>query len=171
MTDSIQETPGKSPGISGRESEGVAGPSRKVSQRDQKVSGAECAGQDENSELEWAKRHVKEEEEGKEEPAPQLVERKTELHCADPVLVRKRKGAVRHRTEQGTKTPDPEVLYRNLETAVRELSSSLLDWQEWMGGQILTRLNELEYRVDDIEYERDRQSPSGKPVQQREVAK
>lgn len=169
MVDNTQETTGKSLGISGRESEGVAGPSCEVSQRDQIVSGAECTGQEENRELEWAKRHVKEEEEEKEEPAPQLVERKTELHCADPVPVRKRKGAVRHRTDQGTKIPDPEVLYRNLETAVRELSSSLREWQEGMGGQLLTRLNELEYRVDDIEYERDHQSPSGKPVQQGEV--
>ncbi len=114
---------------------------------------------------------MKKEEEKKEEPAPQLVERNTELHCADPAPVRKRKGAVRHRTEQGTKIPDPEVLYRNLETAVRELSSSLLEWKEGMGGQILTRLNELEYRVDDIEYERDHQSPSGKSLQQWEDSK
>ena len=176
MIDSTQETTGKSPGIFGREREGVAGPSREVSQRDLIVSGAECAGQAENSELEWAKRHMKEEEEDEkkteetEEPAPRLVERKTELHYADPAPLQKRKGAVRHRTEQSTKIPDPEVLYRNLEAAVRELSGSLREWQEWMGGQVLTRLNELEYRVDDIEYKRDHQSPAGKPVQQGEVA-
>jgi hypothetical protein len=176
MIDSIQETTGKSPGISEPGSEGVAGPSREVSQRDLIVSGAECTGQEENSELEWAKRHMKEEEEDEEkteeteEPAPRLVERKTELHYADPAPVRKRKGAVRHRTEQSTKIPDPEVLYRNLEAAVRELSGSLREWQEGMGGQVLTRLNELEYRVDDIEYKRDHQSPAGKPVQQGEVA-
>ena len=76
------------------------------------VSGAECAGSEEKGELEWAKRHMK------EETALQLVERKTELHWADPAPLRKRKGAVRQWTEQGTKIPDPEVLYRNLETAV-----------------------------------------------------
>ena len=171
MTENTQETTGKSLGISGRESEGVAGPSREVSQRDQIVSGAECAGQEENRELEWAKRHVKEEEEEKEEPAPQLVERKTELHCADPAPVRKRKSAVRHRTEQGSKTPNPELVYRNPEAAIRELSSFLRQWQEGMGGQILTRLNELEYRVDDIEYERDHQSPSKQSLQQWEDSK
>ena len=166
-------------GVSEPGSEDVAGPSREISQCDHIVSVAECAGEDENSELEWAKRHVKEEEEEedvekKEEnevPAPQLVERKTELHYADPVPVRKQKGAVRHRTEQGSKTSDPEMVCRNLEAAVRELSGFLLEWQEGMGGQILTRLNELEYRVDDIEYKRDHQSPSGKPVQQGEVAR
>jgi hypothetical protein len=151
MIDSSQDTTGKSLGISGRESEGVAGPSREVSQRDQIVSGAECAGQEENSELEWAKRHVKEEEEEKEEPAPQLVERKTELHCADPAPVRKRKSAVRHRTEQSFVIKDPEGPCRKSETAGRELAGSLLERQEWMGGKILTRLNELESRVDHLE--------------------
>ena len=176
MIDSTQETTGKSPGISGREREGVAGPSREVSQHDQGSPGAKSTGQEENSELEWAKRHMKEENEDEEkteeteEPAPRLVERKTELHYADPAPVRKRKDTVRHRTEQSTKIPDPEVLYRNLEAAVRELSGSLREWQEGMGGQVLTRLNELEYRVDDIEYKRDHQSPAGKPVQQGEVA-
>jgi hypothetical protein len=171
MIDSIQETTGKSIVISGWESEGVTVPSREVSQQDLIVSGSECAGPEENSELEWAKRHMKEEEEKKEEPAPQLVERNPELHCADPAPVRKRKGAVRHHTEQGTKMPDPKVWYRNLETAVWGLSSSLLAWKEGMGGQILTRLNELGYRVDDIEYERDHQSPSGKSLQQWEDLK
>jgi dihydrofolate reductase len=153
----------------------VTGPSREVSQRDHIVCVAECAGEDEDNELEWAKRHMKEEEEDEEkteeteEPAPRIVERKTELHYADPAPLQKRKGAVRHRTEQSTKIPDPEVLYRNLEAAVRELSGSLREWQEGMGGQVLSRLNKLEYRVDDIEYKRDHQSPAGKPVQQGEV--
>ena len=146
MIDNTEETSGKSLGISEPGIEGVAGLSLVVSQRDQIVSGAECAGQVENSELEWAKRHVNEEEEKEEEkekegeenekvvPAPQLVERKTELHCADPVPVRKRKGAVGDGAEQRTKTPDPEVVYRNLETAVWGLSSSLLAWKEGMGA-------------------------------------
>jgi hypothetical protein len=55
--------------------------------------------------------------------------------------------------------------------AVRELSSSLREWKKGIGGQILTRLNELEYRVDDIEYERDHQSPYGKSLQQWEDSK
>jgi hypothetical protein len=176
MTDNTEKKTGKSYGISGREREGVAGPSREVSQRDLIVSGAKSTGQKENCELEWAKRHMKEDEEDEkkteetEEPSPRCVERKTELHYADPVPVRKRKGAVRHRTEQSTKISDPEVLHRNLEVEVRELSGFLREWQEGMGGQVLTRLNELEYRVDDIEYKLDHQSPAGKPVQQGEVA-
>ena len=129
------------------------------------VSGAECAGSEEKGELERAKRHMK------EETALQLVERKTELPWADPAPLRKRKGAVREWTEQGTKIPDPEVLYRNLETAVPELSSSLREWKKGIGGQILTRLNEVEYRVDNIEYERDHQSPYGKSLQQWEDSK
>ena len=191
MIDSSPEISEKTIGISGQESEGEAGRSREVSQCDQIVTGAVCTGQNEISELEWAKRHVKEETEeeekeekkeedeeekqeeevGKDKPAPQLVERKTELHCIDPVPIRKRKRAARDGAGQGTKTPDPGVLYRNLETAVRELSGPLLDWQELMGVRILTRLNELEYRMDEIEYGRDHPSPSAKPMCQGKVAK
>jgi hypothetical protein len=87
MIDIIRETSGKSPGISEPGRKGVAGPSREVSQRDEGMSGAESSGREENAELEWAKLHVKEETE------PQLAQRKTELHYADPVPVRKRKTA------------------------------------------------------------------------------
>jgi hypothetical protein len=84
MIDNTEETSGKSLGISEPGTEGVAGPSREVSQRDQIVSGAENAGQEENSELEWSKLHVKEEPAPvKKEPVPQSVRtvfRKTELH-------------------------------------------------------------------------------------------
>ena len=52
-----------------RRSDGIAGPSREVSQKDGAASFEDEAGQ-ENSELEWAKRHIKE---------PVTVERKTEL--------------------------------------------------------------------------------------------
>jgi hypothetical protein len=44
MIDGIQETTGKSIGISRQESEGVTGPSLEVSQKILIVSGAECAG-------------------------------------------------------------------------------------------------------------------------------
>lgn len=90
MIDTTRETSGKSTGISEPGSGGVAGPSREVSQRDEGMSGAESAGhEEENAELEWAKLHVKEETE------PQLAQRKSELHYADPVPVRKRKTAAR----------------------------------------------------------------------------
>jgi len=133
MIDSIQETTGKSIGISGRESESVTGPSREVSQQDQGSSGAENAVQEENTELAWAKLHVK------EEPEPRLVERKTELHFVDPVPAGKRKSAVR---EQQDRTRE----------------------------QLLTRLNELEYRVKNLEHERDQRTPSRTPAPHEEIA-
>jgi hypothetical protein len=55
--------------IPGRRSEGIAGPSREVSQRDGAASPKD-KNEPENSELAWAKRHIKE---------PVTVERKTEL--------------------------------------------------------------------------------------------
>ena len=62
--------------IPGRRSEGIAGPSREVSQRDGAASPKD-KNEPENSELAWAKRHIKE---------PVTVERKTELAgCGLPV--------------------------------------------------------------------------------------
>jgi hypothetical protein len=117
MTDSTQETPGKSPGISEPGNEGVAGPSREVSQRDQSISGTDGIGQNENSELEWAKQHVK------EEPLPQPVRtvfRKTELHGtttgAKPDALKK----IRRRTLQSLKSPGAMVSYQPFETAFKD---------------------------------------------------
>lgn len=55
--------------IPGQRSDGIAGPSREVSQRDGAASPKDENGQ-ENNELAWAKRHIRE---------PVTVERKTEL--------------------------------------------------------------------------------------------
>jgi hypothetical protein len=134
MIDSIQETPIKSDGISEPGREGVTGPSREVSQRVKGSSGVENTGQEENTELAWAKLHVK------EEPEPRLVERKTELHFVDPVPAHKRKSAVREQ-------------------------------QDLTKEQLLTRLNELEYRVKNLEHERDQKTPSRTPVPQEEIAR
>ena len=133
MIDSIQENTIKSDGISEPGRESVTGSSCEVSQHDQGSSGAEYAGQEENRELEWAKLHVK------EEPEPRLVERKTALHCVDPVPPRKRKSAVR---EQQDRTKE----------------------------QFLTRLNELEYRVKNLEHEWEKKTQSRTPAPQEEIA-
>ena len=50
-----------SPGILQRGSDGVAGPSREVSQRDHMPSGAGGTGRDDD-ELRWARRHVPDDE-------------------------------------------------------------------------------------------------------------
>jgi hypothetical protein len=119
MIDSIQKITIKSDGISEPGRESVTGPSCEVSQHDPGSSMAEYAGQEVNSELEWAKVHVK------EEPEPRLVERKTALHCGEPVLPRKRKSAVR---EQQDRTKEKLLTRLNkLEYRVKNLEH---EWEK-----------------------------------------
>ena len=155
MIDSTQETEGKSPGISERESEGVAGPSREVSQRDQIVSGAENAGQEENSELEWAKQHVMEEPAlVKQEPVPQPVRnvfRKTELHGTMPASTPDEGKKTRRRTMQSLKSPGAMVSYQPFETAFRDFICSLMERQDMMGEELLLHIADLQQLIDAFE--------------------
>ena len=155
MIDSTQETEGKSPGISERESEGVAGPSREVSQRDQIVSGAENAGQEENSELEWAKRHVKEEPAPvKQEPVTQPVRnvfRKTELHGTMPASTPDEGKKTRRRTMQSLKSPGAMVSYQPFETAFKDFICSLMERQDMMGEELLLHIADLQQQIDALE--------------------
>jgi hypothetical protein len=160
MIDSTQETEGKSPGISELESEGVAGPSREVSQRDQIVSGAENAGQEENSELEWAKRHVKEEpapvkqEPVTQEPVPQPVRnvfRKTELHGTMPASTPDEGKKTRRRTMQSLKSPGAMVSYQPFETAFKDFICSLMERQDMMGEELLLHIADLQQQIDALE--------------------
>jgi hypothetical protein len=160
MTDSTQETPGKSPGISEPGNEGVARPSRDVSQRDQSASGTVSTGQEENSELEWGKQHMKEEpspvkqEPVQREPVPQPVRtvfRKTELHGtttgAKPDALKK----IRRRTLQSLKSPGAMVSYQPFETAFKDFICSLMEHQDKMGEEILLHIADLQQQIDALE--------------------
>jgi len=154
MIDSTQETEGKSPGISERESEGVAGPSREVSQRDQIVSGAENAGQEENSELEWAKRHVKEEPAPvKQEPVTQPVRnvfRKTELHGTTLASIPDECKKTRKRTMQSLESPGVMELYHPFEVAFKDFICSLMEHQDMMGEDLLLHFADLQQQIDAL---------------------
>ena len=158
MIDNTQETTGKSPGISGRESEGVAGPSREVSQRDQGASGEEITGQEENSELEWAKRHVKEEPAPeKQEPVRQVpqpagnVFRKTELHGTTTASTPDEGKKIRKRTMQSLKSPGATVPYHQFETAFKDFICSLMERQDMMGEELLLHIADLQQQIDALE--------------------
>jgi hypothetical protein len=135
----------------GRKDTGVAGPSRKVSQEDENMAGADGTGQ-ENRELRWAQRHVPgvtgETAPG---PAPRLVERKTELRGQRIGTRREQKKTVRRRTERDLSSADPEVPYAKTEKAVRDLVCSLMERQDRMNEAIFLRINDLGYRLDDAE--------------------
>jgi hypothetical protein len=155
MIDSTQETTGKSLGISEPGSEGVAGPSPEVSQRDLIVSGAVCAGQAENSELEWAKQHVKEEPAPVEQetvPQPRSnVFRKTELHGTTSSSKPDEGKKIRRRTIQSLKSPAATVSYHPFETAFKDFICSLMERQDMMGEDLLLHIADLQQQIDALE--------------------
>ena len=155
MIDSTQETTGKSLGISEPGSEGLAGPSREISQRDQIVSVAECAGEDENRELEWAKRHVKEEPAPvKQEPVPQPagnVFRKTELHGTTTASTPDEGKKIRRRTMQSLKSSAATVSYIPFEAAFKDFICSLMERQDMMGEELHHHIADLQQQIDALE--------------------
>ena len=121
----IPETTGKSPVSSERRSEGITGPSREVSKRDQGVPGAGSAGQ-ENAELRWARQHVPKVSEA--EPLKEVF-RKTELHNAPPPDEGEME-RIRQQMMQRLRRRNCEVSYQPYETAFRHFISSLMVRQD-----------------------------------------
>ncbi|MGB7787743.1 hypothetical protein [Methanoregula sp.] len=104
------------------EGAGGAGTSCEESQSDENKSGAVSAGQ-ENEELEWACRHVK------DEPAPEPaneVFRKTELHTTPPDTGSDELKKLMRQMMQRLKSPDPEILYLQYENSYRDFICSVL---------------------------------------------
>jgi hypothetical protein len=139
------ELSGKSPGISERRSDGVTGPSREVSKRDEKMPGTEDAGQ-ETYEPDQAGEPVKE-----IPPSPRLVERKTELRGLSIGARREPQSTTRRRTERDLAGRDPEVPCIKTEKAIRDLVASLMERQDRMNEEIFLKINDLGYRLDDAE--------------------
>jgi hypothetical protein len=99
--------------VSQRRSEGIAGPSREVSQRDQNPS---CTGEGagrENNELAWAQRHIPEEPVTKGKTAPRLVQRKTEITGCGIASGKKRASILREKAEHLTIDIPAEALENN----------------------------------------------------------
>jgi hypothetical protein len=58
---------------------------------------------------------------------------------------------MRRRTERDLSSSDPEIPYAKTERAVRDLVCSLLERQDRMNEAIFLKLNDLGYRLDDVE--------------------
>jgi hypothetical protein len=146
-----QETSAKSPGISERGSDGVTGPSREVSQRDENMPCTGSTGQD-HDEPARARLQVPEEPvEEEPKPAPRLVERKTELRGLGIGARREPQSTTRRRTERDLAGRDPEVPCIKTEKAIRDLVCSLMERQDRMNEEIFSKINDLGYRLDDAE--------------------
>jgi hypothetical protein len=49
---------------------------------------------------------------------------------------------------------DSEIPYTKFEAAARDLVCSLMEWQDRMNEEIFYRINNLAYRVEDLEQDR-----------------
>jgi len=58
---------------------------------------------------------------------------------------------VRKNTDDDLKERDPEIPYIKTEKAVRDLVCSLMERQDRMNEEILLRVIDLQYRMDDVE--------------------
>jgi len=60
-------------------------------------------------------------------------------------------GTIRRQTISQLNERDPEIPYVKFEAAVRDLVCSLMERQDRMNEELLRRMIDLQYRMDDIE--------------------
>jgi hypothetical protein len=86
--------------------------------------------------------------------APRLVERVTALRGQSISRPPETKSVLRRRTQLDIYGKDPEVPYVKFEAAVRDLVCSLMERQDRMNEAIFNRINDIGYRVGDLEEDR-----------------
>jgi hypothetical protein len=144
-TNEQENTTGGSLQIPVRRSTGVTGPSREVSKRDAAASGSDKAGLENNNvgTSDTTKKIT--------HKAPRLVERKTGLRGQGIGASRESKSTIRKRTVQDIYSSDPEVTYVKAEMANRDLVCTLMERQDRMNEAIFLKINDLGYRIEDLE--------------------
>ena len=131
-----------------RESGDIPGASRKVSKCDHVLSGAACAGRDDD-ELWWARKHVPENAAGSRPKGS--VFRKTELHQAplgSPAeeAVKKRKRMIKEFDNPGS-----AVTLRPYETAFRDLVCSIVGQQDLAEEKLFLHIADLQQQIIDLQ--------------------
>jgi hypothetical protein len=87
-------------------------------------------------------------------PSPRLVERATALRGQSIARPPQPKTVRRRLTRYDINGKDPEVPYVKFEAASRDLVCSLMERQDRMNEEIFLKINDLAYRVGDIEQDR-----------------
>jgi len=87
-------------------------------------------------------------------PAPRLVERATALRGLSISRPLTPKSVLRRRTTMDIYGDDPEIPYVKFEAAVKDLVCSLMERQDRMNEAIFNRINDIGYRVEDLEEDR-----------------
>ncbi|MDO9034222.1 MAG: hypothetical protein Q7U51_03340 [Methanoregula sp.] len=140
-----ENTTGESLQIPVQRSAGVTGPFCNLSGRDAAASVTDKAGLEKNNagNSDTTKKST--------HKAPRLVNRKTGLRGQDIGASRESKSTIRKRTEQDIYSPDPEVTYVKAERANRDLVCTLMERQDRMNEEIFLKINDLGYRMEDLE--------------------
>jgi hypothetical protein len=86
-------------------------------------------------------------------PAPRLVQRATALRGLG-IGRSGPKSSQRRQTLRDIMVKDAEIPYVKFEAAVRDLVCSLMERQDRMNEEIFYRINDLGYRIEDLEQER-----------------
>ncbi len=144
-----------------RRSAGITGPSREVPGLDASASGTDKAGL-ENNNISYSDTQKK-----STHKAPRLVKRKTGLRGQDIGASRESKSVIRKRTEQDIFSQNPEVTYVKAERANRDLVCTLMERQDRMIEAIFLKINDLGYRIEDLEVWREEEldkRESGNPA-------
>ncbi|MDO8874045.1 MAG: hypothetical protein Q7V05_15145 [Methanoregula sp.] len=91
--------------------------------------------------------------------APRLVERVTALRWQSIARPQEPKSTRRRQTQLDIYGKDPEIPYVKFEAASRDLVCSLMERQDRMNEEIFYKLNDLVFRIEDLE--QDRQGDGG----------
>jgi hypothetical protein len=86
--------------------------------------------------------------------APRLVERATALRGPSIGRPQESKSTHRRRTQLDIYDKDAEIPYVKFEAVARDLVCSLMERQDRMNEEIFSKINDLGYRVEDLEQER-----------------
>ena len=86
--------------------------------------------------------------------APHLVERVTALRGQSIARPQEPKSVRRRQTRSELNGNDPEIPYVKFEAAIRDLVCSLMERQDRMNEEIFYKINDLAYRVEDLEQDR-----------------
>lgn len=127
--------------------DGSAGLSRDAAKREHMTPGAGGTGQ-ENEELEWARKHVKEEPPARKRA--RNVFRKTELHG----MVRNREDAKRFRKQilQDLRAASDDEMVARFEVVLRTFIDTLIERMNLIEDNLLLHIAELVQRVEDLEH-------------------
>ena len=82
---------------------------------------------------------------------PYLVERRTGLRGQHIGAAPAPRGSMRRQTLALLNERDPEIPYVKFENALRDLVCSFMERQDRMNGELLRRMIDLQYRMEDIE--------------------